>query len=83
MRQPRNIVGPVVRRLRTERALTQAQLAAKLNVLGWDLSRGTLAKIESQFRWVADSELLLLAEALGVTPGSLLVQARKIKGPSE
>ncbi len=79
MKKPRNIVGPAVRALRQDRNLTQAGLATKLNLLGWDISRDTLAKIESQFRWVADSELLILAEALQVEPGFLLAQATRLK----
>ncbi len=39
-------------------------MAARLNLLGWDISRDTLAKIESQLRWVADFELLCLASVL-------------------
>src|SRR5262245_61692988 len=46
MKQPRNIVGPQIRALRVERGLTQPMLAAKCHLLGWDLSRKTLAKIE-------------------------------------
>jgi hypothetical protein len=34
--------------------------------LGWDLSRGTLSKIEAQLRCVIDSELEILAKALRV-----------------
>ena len=47
-------------------------LAAKLNLLGWDISRETLAKIESQIRWVADFELVCLAKAMGTTPSDLI-----------
>lgn len=72
MTKPRNIVGPVVRRLRHSRGLTQADLAAKLNLGGWDLARGTLAKIEAGIRWVADFELVALARALGVPPSALI-----------
>jgi DNA-binding XRE family transcriptional regulator len=61
---PRNIVGPVVRRLREEAGYSQPMLVARLNLDGWDISRETLAKIESQIRWVADFELLRLAKAL-------------------
>ena len=39
--------------------------------------RETLAKIESRFRWVADSELVQLADALKVDPGLILKKARK------
>jgi len=46
-------------------------LAAKCGVLGWDISRGTLAKIEAQVRKVTDTELVLLAKALKVKVGEL------------
>jgi transcriptional regulator with XRE-family HTH domain len=75
MQPPRNIVGPIVRELRERKGLTQAQLAAKLNILGWDLSRDTLAKLECQTRWVADFEIAKLAAGLGVDPLELLRQA--------
>jgi 4-hydroxy-L-threonine phosphate dehydrogenase PdxA len=40
--------------------------------MGWDLSRETLAKIEAQFRWVSDFELMCLALALKVEVTELL-----------
>ena len=79
MKKPRNIVGPIVRKLREKQRLSQPQLAARLNVLGWDISRETLAKIESQIRWVADFELVKLAEGLEVTPTTLLPGPNPIK----
>jgi hypothetical protein len=54
---------------------TQAQLAAKFNVSGWDVSRETLAKIESQIRWVADFEIPPLAVSVGLKPSQWLDQA--------
>lgn len=59
-----NVIGPQIRRLRIASELTQEQFVARCNVLGWDLSRGTLAKIEAQVRCVTDAELYLLARAL-------------------
>lgn len=47
-------------------------LAAKCNLLGWPLSRETLAKLEIQVRWISDSELLCLARALDVSLDELL-----------
>lgn len=70
-------MGPAVRLLREKSGLTQARLVAKLNLQSWDISRETLAKIESQVRWVSDFELLRLAEALAVAPGELLSIALK------
>jgi DNA-binding XRE family transcriptional regulator len=77
LKPPRNIVGPVIRELREEKGLTQAQFVAKLNVLGWDLSRETFAKIEYRIRWVADFEILKLAEAVGIEGPELLRRAAK------
>lgn len=75
MKPPRNIVGPVIRARREKGNLTQPDLAAKINLLGWDISRETLAKIEAQFRWVADFEIPILAEAVGLTGPELLQMA--------
>jgi len=72
MKKPRNIVGPVVRQFREKKGLTQADLAAKLNLAGWDISRETLAKIESRIRWVSDFEVLLLADSLEISGPELL-----------
>jgi transcriptional regulator with XRE-family HTH domain len=59
-----NLVGPQVRRLRMALALSQEALAAKLQVAGWDLSRGGLSKIEAGLRRVNDAELWVLAKVL-------------------
>lgn len=66
-----NIIGPQVKALREQQGLTQDQLAAKCNLLEWNISRGTLAKIESKVRRVTDIEVVLLAQALDVTPADL------------
>jgi transcriptional regulator with XRE-family HTH domain len=66
MTAPLNLIGPQVRKLRTQKNWTQAELAAKLQVEGWDVSRESLAKLEAQFRRAPDCELLFLAEVLGV-----------------
>lgn len=72
MKKPRNIVGPIVRELREKKELTQNQFVAKLNLIGWDVSRDIVARIEGQVRWVADFEIAKLAEALGLTAPELL-----------
>jgi transcriptional regulator with XRE-family HTH domain len=55
-----------VRQLRLKKHCTQEALAARLQVEGWDVSRESVAKLESQFRRVPDCELLFLAKVLGV-----------------
>ncbi len=61
-----NYIGPRVREIRIEKTLSQKDLTAKCNVLGWDISRGTLAKIESKNRRISDIEVIHLAKALSV-----------------
>jgi len=51
--------------------MSQEMLAARLGRVGWDISRGTLAKIEAGIRCVSDKELLLLAKGLRVTVETL------------
>lgn len=74
---PRNIVGPQLRRLRAERGLSQAAFAAQCQRMGWDASRDIVNRIESGERWVADMELVLLAQCLGVTIDALLPAPRQ------
>lgn len=68
------MIGPRVKQARTafEPALTQANLAARLQVEGWDISRVSVAKIETGIREVTDIELMKLAKVLNVTASWLL-----------
>lgn len=61
-----NIVGPLVKQIREKKGMTQEDLAARCNLLGWDISRSTLAKVEVQLRRVKDTEAVMLARALNV-----------------
>jgi transcriptional regulator with XRE-family HTH domain len=61
----RNVVGPVIRRLRNERDWSQELLAARLQLNGWDCTRSWLAKIEAQQVYVKDFELLYFCAAFG------------------
>jgi len=66
-----NILGKKIRSLRREQKLTQHQLAAKLQLIGHDISRSTLAKIESRNRQIIDIEIKMLALALQVSESEL------------
>ena len=61
-----NVIGPQVRTLREAAGLDQATVVARCGALGWHLSRGTLAKIESRRRAVVDAEVFILAKALRI-----------------
>ncbi len=78
---PENIVGAQVRRIRYQQGLTQEVLAARLNRLGWDISRGTLAKVEAGIRCLNEKELWWLSCALRVLADELYPEAwRKKRG---
>jgi transcriptional regulator with XRE-family HTH domain len=69
-----NVVGPRIKeaRLSHKPPLTQEHLASRLQILSWDIDRFGISKIERGMRQVTDKELLLLAEALGVSTSTLL-----------
>lgn len=66
-----NLIGPQVRKIRYQLKMTQEQLAAKLQLAGYDRSRGTLAKIEARILWVGDHELFFFTKVLGVPLSAL------------
>jgi transcriptional regulator with XRE-family HTH domain len=68
---PANIVGPQIRKRRSDLGLTQEGLATRCQLHGFDISRGTLSQIEAQLRCVSDDELFALARVLNVTTDSL------------
>ena len=67
-----NVIGPCVRRLRDRKGWSQAVLARRLQLLGWSVTRHSIAKLELQIRRVSDCELMYFAKVLGVTPSRLL-----------
>jgi len=77
----RNIVGQRVRlaRLRSKPRMTQAILATKLQLDGWDADRVMVAKIEIGLREVTDYELVMLAKALSVSVAWLVGEADQAK----
>jgi len=70
-KSPANVVGPQVRKARYRLGLTQEQFSARCQLVGFDISRATLAQIESQFRYVTDEELFILASLLKVSTDEL------------
>jgi transcriptional regulator with XRE-family HTH domain len=80
-KKPANVVGPQVRKLRNKLQLTQEQFAARCQLGGLDISRGTLSQIEATLRSVRDNELFLLASILRVRTDDLYpADMRKRKG---
>lgn len=70
-RAPSNIIGLRVRELRERSDMTQERLTARCQVLGLDITRTALAKIETLTRGVSDHEVFVIAKALRVQIGEL------------
>jgi transcriptional regulator with XRE-family HTH domain len=66
-----NVIGPQVRKLRLRKGWTQNHLALKLQLLGWDTSRESVTRLETQDRRVPDLELFVVARVLGVKADEL------------
>lgn len=62
----KNVVGPTIRKLRNRKGWTQEELAAKLQVEGWDCTRSWLARIEARQVQVKEYELLYFQKLFGV-----------------
>ena len=70
----KNISGERIHQARTTKRLSQADLAARMQVNGVTIEREAISKIETGDRFVADYELKVFAEVLGVTMAWLTSQ---------
>ena len=68
---PANVVGGQIQKRRKALGLTQEAFAARCQLHGFDISRGTISQIEARLRGVRDHELRLLASVLEVSIDSL------------
>lgn len=69
-----NIVGKNIKRIREDRRWTQEVLVAKCQIAQWEITRSTLAKIESNVRRVTDIEVNLFAQILEVSFDELFLK---------
>ena len=68
-----NLCGANVRRIRLSKTprLSQRGLAARLQVMGYDVDHHMIRRIETGERFVTDIELALLAQALNTSINEL------------
>ena len=74
----KNISGDRIHRARTTKRLSQADLAARMQVNGVAIEREAISKIETGDRFVTDYELMVFAKVLGVSM-EWLVQSSEIE----
>lgn len=65
-------VGNNIRRIREARGMTQDTLAAKLQIMGCDITRSAVAKIEVGQRHLYPDEIVLMRKILNTTFDEIL-----------
>lgn len=63
----KNLSGDRIHQARTALRLSQSDLAARMQVQGVIIEREAISKIETGDRFVADYELMVFADILGVS----------------
>ena len=66
-----NMVGSNIRKIRTERKISQQTLSDRLEMMAIYICRGSVSRIEDKSRTVTDIELYGIAKVLGVTISDL------------
>ena len=63
----KNISGDRIHQARTAMRLSQADLAARMQINGVTIEREAISKIETGDRFITDYELMVFAKVLGVS----------------
>ena len=66
-------IGANIRHIRKQKHFTQDQLATKMQLLGCDITRSAIAKIEVGQRHLYPDELILIKEILNVSFEDILI----------
>ena len=67
-----NVIGPVIRTYREQANLSQADVSAKLTLLGIDVPKNSVQRLESGDRIIKDYELAAISKILNVSTDTLL-----------
>lgn len=68
----KNLIRQNVRKIRTEKKISQQLLSSKLELMGVYVCRGSVSRIEDQSRTVTDIELYAIAKVLDVAINDLI-----------
>lgn len=71
-RGKKNISGDRIHQARTAMRLSQADLAARMQVNGVTIEREAISKIETGDRFITDYELMVFSRVLGVSVNWLM-----------
>ncbi len=66
-----NICGKRIKELRIEKGLSQRRLAAKLQLLGYDVDNYFIRRVENGERFITDIELKMFSELFNISISEL------------
>ena len=69
-------IGKNLMRLRQNRELSQRDLARELQLIGYDIDRNVITRIETNQRYVTDIEILAFCQVFHVTFEDLIKDAQ-------
>ena len=61
-----NITGKNIKKIRKDKKITQEDLCARMQVMGYQISRSDISKLENGKRFISDFEVLGFANDLKV-----------------
>lgn len=61
-----NITGKNIKKIRKEKKITQEDLCARMQVMGYQISRSDISKLENGKRFISDFEIVGFANALKI-----------------
>ncbi len=67
-----NLVGKTIAQIRKEKRLSQRALAAKMQLLGFDVDHYFIRRVENGERFVTDIDLVIFARALEIPISAML-----------
>ena len=67
-----NITGQKIMQIRKEKKMSQRKLAAKMQLLGYDVDHYFIRRVENGERFVTDIDLVIFARTLDVEISQLL-----------
>lgn len=62
-----NIIGKNIKEIRKSKKLTQEDLCARMQVMGYQISRSDISKLENGKKFIADFEVYGFAKALSIS----------------
>ena len=61
-----NITGKNIKKIRKDKKITQEDLCARMQVMGYQISRSDISKLENGKRFISDFEIVGFAQALKI-----------------